>query len=110
MGLYSLVSYNVAQCTREIAIRVALGCSYGRIVRMILESVARICGAGVMLGLLLAWGANRSLRSLLYGTDPLDARTLAAAAAGFLILALVVATVAGSRATRIQPAAALKEE
>jgi predicted permease len=110
MGLYSPVSYNVAQRTREIALRVALGSSYGRIVRMILESVARICGAGVMLGLLLAWAANRSLRSLLYGTDPLDARTFAAAAGGFLILALVVSTVAGSRATRIQPADALKEE
>jgi putative ABC transport system permease protein len=110
IGLYSVVSYNVAQHTREIAIRIALGSSYMRIKATIVQSVATLGGIGIALGLLLALVASRSLGTLLYTVDPLDPVTFGAAAASFLTLLLIIGVAAASKATHIEPALALKQE
>jgi putative ABC transport system permease protein len=110
IGLYSVVSYNVAQRTPEIAIRIALGGSYWRIIATILQSVATLGGVGIALGLWLAYAASQSLGTLLYTIDPLDPVTFGAAAIGFLTLVLIIGTAAASKVTRIEPASALKQE
>jgi putative ABC transport system permease protein len=110
IGLYSVVSYNVAQRTPEIAIRIALGGSYTRIMATVLQSVATLGGIGIALGLMLAFAASRSLGTLLYTIDPLDPLTFGAAAAGFLTLVLIIGVAAASKATHIQHALALKQE
>jgi putative ABC transport system permease protein len=110
IGLYSVVSYNVAQRTPEIAIRIALGSSSMRIIATILRSVATLGGIGIALGLLLAFAASRSLGTLLYTIDPLDPVTFGAAAVGFLTLVLIIGVATASKATHIEPALALKQE
>src|SRR5207249_11948256 len=72
VGLYSVTAYNVAQRTREIAIRLALGDSHVGIVWLIVRSLASVAGIGVIVGLLLALMIGRALSTLLYGIGPVD--------------------------------------
>jgi putative ABC transport system permease protein len=110
VGLYGVVTYTVAQRKTEIAIRIALGSSYIRVIKMIVGSVALLGGIGAGLGLLLAMGAGRGIRTLLYNVEPLDFDALIIPAGGFLVLVLLITGVAASRATRISPSLALKSE
>jgi putative ABC transport system permease protein len=110
VGLYGIVTYTVSQRKTEIAIRIALGSSYTRVIKMIVGSVASLGAIGAGLGLLLAMGAGRGIRTLLYNVEPLGFDALFIPAGGFLVLVLLIAAVAASRATRISPSLALKSE
>jgi putative ABC transport system permease protein len=110
IGLYSVTSFNVAQRSREIALRLALGDSQAGIVRLILRSLSRVAVAGVVVGLVLALMIGRALSSLLYAVRPVDPIAFASASLGFLILVLIAGTLSAFKASNIEPITALKAE
>lgn len=109
-GLYGVMSYVVAQRTRELGIRNALGGSAGQVLTLIAAQGGRLVAIGVVLGLAGAAAVTRLLTSFLYGISPLDISTWAFAAL-LLIVAGVVATLIPSwRATRVDPLVAMRTE
>ena len=108
VGIYGVLSYLVAQRTRDIAIRLALGASQERIVWDVLGFGVRLAGIGLAIGLAGALAATRLLSSLLYDVRPTDAITFAAVSLLLLAVALVASYLPARRATRIDPITALR--
>jgi ABC-type antimicrobial peptide transport system permease subunit len=110
LGIYGVTAFNVAQRTREIGVRVALGARPFQVALLVLRSGVGLTVAGVAVGAVAAVGATRLLRSLLYGISPADGLAFGAAA-GLLVLAAVAASwVPARRATRVDPAVALRSD
>jgi hypothetical protein len=109
VGLYGVVSFGVASRRAEIGVRVALGASRSRILSMILGDVGRIMIAGVIAGCVLALAAGRGVGSLLFGLQPYDVTTLAAAAGVLLVCGFLSAAWPARRAAGIDPVRALRE-
>ena len=110
IGLYGVVSYAVAQRTREIGIRVALGATPREIRRLILSSGRGVVGFGISAGVLAAVALMRLLRSLLYEVSPADPVALGAAVALLAAVAFAAHWVPARRAARVAPVEALKSE
>jgi predicted permease len=108
VGIYGVVAYSVAQRTREIAIRMALGARSATVLGMVLSRTLWLVVAGVGAGLAGAAAATRVLAGLLFGVQAGDATTLASAAAVLAIAAFGAGLVPAVRATRVQGAAALR--
>ncbi len=110
VGIYSVMSYTVAQRTRELAIRSALGASHRGLLQMVLREGFMLTALGVGAGLVGAFAASRLLRALLYQvcpTDPIVFGLTAAGVAGAAALGYVVPAV---RASRVEPAASLRTD
>src|SRR4029077_16883348 len=101
---------SVAQRTREIGIRMALGADRVRLVRMVVGGGLRMALLGVALGLAGALVATRVLASLVYGVSTTDPLTLAATAALLLGAAALASWVPAMRAARVDPAVSLRAE
>jgi putative ABC transport system permease protein len=110
IGLYSVTSFNVAQRSREIALRLALGDSHAGVVRLILRSLSRVAAAGVVVGLVLALMIGRALSSLLYAVQPFDPIAFASASFGFALLVLAAGALSALKTSHIEPIVALKHE
>lgn len=110
VGLYGLLAYSVAQRTKEIGIRMALGAQAGWVVRLVLRDGARLIATGVVLGLPAAWIASRWTKSMLFGVTPMDAGAIAAALALLTTAALLAAYLPARRASRLDPLTALRHE
>ena len=110
LGIFALVANTVAQRTREIGIRMALGSTVGRAMAQIGRSGAGASVAGLFLGLLLCAAALRVMRSVLYGIGVYDAPTLAAVVLVLLLVTLAATTLPTLRIARINPANTLREE
>jgi ABC-type antimicrobial peptide transport system permease subunit len=108
VGLYGVVSYNVASRRAEIGVRVALGASRPRILTMILADVGRIMVIGVMTGGVLALAASRGIGSLLFGLEADDIATLGMAAGLLLIAGFLSAVWPARRAAAVDPSVALR--
>jgi ABC-type antimicrobial peptide transport system permease subunit len=109
-GIYGVLAGRVAERTREIGLRSALGATPRSIVRMVMGEGAVLTGAGIVLGLGGALLLSRFLRALLYGVEPADPATLGAVAAVLTVVALAACLVPAVRALRIDPMAALRAE
>lgn len=110
VGIYAVVSYTVAQRTRELGVRLALGASPARVRALVLVSALRSIVPGLAAGGVLAIAATSTMRSLLYGVTPLDPIALGAAV-GCLAMAGVGATLGPAiRATRVDPVIAMRAE
>jgi predicted permease len=110
LGIYSVIAFSVASRVQEMAIRMALGSQRGGIIRLVIESGAKLAGVGCVLGLGGALAASSLLRSMLFGVSPFDPLVLAAAAFGVLLLALAASTLPAFRAASIDPNRALRGE
>jgi putative ABC transport system permease protein len=110
LGVYGVVSSGVAERTREIGIRVALGAARGDVLGMVLTQGALLAGAGVLLGTVAAFASTRLLAGLLYGVGAADPATFAAAALLLALVALIASLLPAARAARMDPVVALKEE
>lgn len=110
IGLYGVVSNNVARRTKDIGIRIALGFDQRSAVSMVLREVFVLVGGGIVLGLPLAIFVTRSISSMLFGLAPDDPLTVLAAVGALLVSALAAGFVPARRASRVDPIAALRME
>ena len=110
VGLYGVVSYSVSQRTAEIGIRMALGATASDVVRMIVGEGMWLALGGVALGIAGAYALSRTLATLLYGVDPTDPASFVFGSTFLVIFALLASYVPARRATRIDPAVALRAE
>jgi predicted permease len=110
LGIYSVIAFSVASRVQEMAIRMALGSQRSGIIRLVLESGAKLAAIGCVLGLGGAAAASTLLRSLLFGVSPFDPLVLTLAAIGVLALALIASTLPAFRAASIEPMQALRGE
>ncbi|HEX8151990.1 MAG TPA: ABC transporter permease, partial [Thermoanaerobaculia bacterium] len=110
MGIYGVISYNVTQRTRELAIRMAIGAAAPDVLRLVLSRVGRLATIGVALGATGALLLNRWLDSLLFEVDSGDPTMFAAVAAVTLATALLASTAPARRAAALEPMVALRAE
>ena len=108
VGLYGVIAYLVSQRTHEIGIRIALGAQRANIVRLVLDEGLRMAIAGVAVGLLAALGLARLMAAQLFGVSTHDPLTFGTVAALLVGVAIVACYVPASRATRVDPATALR--
>jgi predicted permease len=109
VGVYGSVSHSVAQRTREIGLRMALGASRGAALRMVLGEGLRLTLSGVALGWLAAIALTRLMQSVLFGVRPLDPVAFTAAAAILACCAILACAAPAWRAARLDPLVALRE-
>jgi predicted permease len=110
LGIYSVIAFSVASRVQEMAIRMALGSQRAGIMRLILESGAKLAAIGCVLGLAGAAAASTLLRSMLFSVSPFDPLVLTAAAAGVMLLAVAASALPAMRAASIDPMQALRGE
>ena len=110
LGIYGVVAYQTAQRTRDFGVRLALGAQRRDILQMILAEGARVAGVGIVLGALGSLVAGRLMDSLLYDVAPYDPWSLAAGALVLFLVALAACWIPARRATRVDPAIALRAE
>jgi putative ABC transport system permease protein len=110
IGIYGVMSYSVAQRTREIGIRMALGALRGDVLRIVARRAAILAGVGTVAGIVGALAATRLLRTLLFGVDPADARTFVAVSAVLILVALAASYIPARRATKVDPTITLRYE
>ena len=109
-GLYGVISYSVAQRTREIGIRVAIGAQHSTVRRMFIAEGARLAAIGIAVGSVAALGLMRLMASLLFGVKPIDPLTYAAVAAALAAAAAMASYIPARRAMRVDPMVALRNE
>ena len=110
IGLYGVVAYTVAQRTREIGVRMALGAQKRDVQWMVLAHGLRLTVAGILAGLAVSSVVMRLLRSFLYGVSPLDPAAFVGAALAWLLIAMLASYVPAQRAARVDPAISLRYE
>jgi predicted permease len=109
LGLYGVTSYAVNRRRTEIGIRMALGAAPGGVIRMVLRRVAILVGIGVIIGAAASAWAARFVATLLFGLQPRDPGTLVFAALVLLAIGAMAGWLPARRASRIDPARALRE-
>jgi predicted permease len=110
VGLYGVLSYLVTQRVTEIGIRMALGAQRAQVLRLILLDGLRPVFAGLLIGLAGGAGAGVLIRSILYGTRPLDAPVFVVMVGTLLLTAMAACALPALRASRIEPMQALRTE
>jgi ABC-type antimicrobial peptide transport system permease subunit len=110
LGLYGVIAYMVARRRNEIGVRIALGATRPRVVGLVLREAILLLSLGLAIGVAFAAWAGRAAASLVYGMKPGDPLTLGAAVVLLALVALAASYGPASRASRLQPMDALREE
>jgi len=108
VGLYGVLSYVVAERTREIGVRMALGAAAGQVRRMVVAQGARVVGTGALIGLGVALAATRSLGGLLFGVQALDVVTFATMSACMVVVGMLASYMPARRASNVDPIESLR--
>jgi ABC-type antimicrobial peptide transport system permease subunit len=110
LGIYSVMSYTVAQRERELAIRAAVGANRSTLLSMVLREGLILSAAGIVAGAVIAVAASGVLRSLLYQVSATDPMVFAASALGLAGIAIAGYVIPAARAARVEPVTALRSE
>ena len=108
IGIYGVLAHSVAQRTREIGIRLALGATRREVVALVVGQAATLAAGGLAAGLVLALGASRLIQGLLFGVEPRDTVTYMSVVAVLMAIALLASYLPARRASRIDPIKALR--
>jgi ABC-type antimicrobial peptide transport system permease subunit len=109
VGIYGVIAYSVEQRAKELSVRVALGASTGRILKLVMAEGLAMSLAGLVAGLAAALALGRWMTSLLYGVTPADPATFGAISVVAIFVALAASLVPALRAVRTDPVQALKQ-
>ena len=110
IGLYGVISYSVAQRTREFGIRVALGATRNDVLRLILKQGMAVVAAGVICGVAASLGLTKLIASLLYGISASDPIVFCLLSLSLVLVALIASWIPARRASRVDPIIALRTE
>jgi predicted permease len=110
VGIYGVMSFSVAQRSRELGVRLALGAGRDSVMRMVLSEGARLVAPGIAVGLVLALASARLLRSLLFEVSAVDPLTYVAVAFVLTAVALGATYLPALRATRVDPLTSIRNE
>jgi len=110
VGIYGVISYAVAQRTREIGVRMALGASQGDVLRLVLGEGFKLVFLGVAIGILFALAVTRLLTTMLYGVTAADPLIFSSVIALLVVVSLAACYVPARRAMRVDPIVALRYE
>jgi ABC-type antimicrobial peptide transport system permease subunit len=110
IGLYGVMAYTVTRRTREIGIRMAIGAAKPHVLWLIMREVLILLGTGMVIALPLSWALTRSVRSQLYGIQPTDPLSVAAATAAIIAVAMLAGYIPARRAAQVHPMLALRYE
>ena len=110
IGLFGVLSYSVAQRTREMGVRIAIGASRRDVLGLVVGRAMRLTALGLGIGIVLAAGAGQLLRSQIFGVSPLDPATFVTVVALLSAVAFLAAWLPARRAARVDPIIALQAE
>jgi putative ABC transport system permease protein len=110
LGIYSVLSYSVAQRTREIGLRMALGAQRENVLRLVVVGGARLAFLGTAVGLTAALALTRFMKILLFGVDPTDPLTFGAVIAVLAATSILACYIPARRAMRVDPIVAIRYE
>ena len=110
IGIYGVISYSVAQRTREIGIRAALGASERNLLRLVLDRGVLLTGVGLVIGFAGAFGLTRLMASMLFGVGARDPMTMVGVGVVLASVAMLASYVPARRAMRVDPIVALRYE
>jgi predicted permease len=108
LGLYGVMAYAVAQRTREVGVRMALGAAQVQVLRQFVGEGVRLAGVGIVIGVLLAAALTRVIQRFLYGITPTDALTFALCAGLLGAVAAMASLIPARRAAKVDPMVALR--
>jgi ABC-type antimicrobial peptide transport system permease subunit len=110
IGLYGVMAYTVTRRTREIGIRMAIGAAKPHVLWLIMREVLILLGTGIFIALPLSWALTQSVRSQLYGIQPTDPLSVAAATLAIMTVAMLAGYLPARRAAQVHPMLALRYE
>jgi putative ABC transport system permease protein len=110
VGIFGVMAYSVAQRTRELGLRIALGASRGRVLQLVLAHGVRLTLVGVAIGLVATFLLTRYVSSLLFNVPTYDPLTLVGVVAALIVISLCACYLPARRATLVDPIVALREE